>query len=558
MNSKNKILVIGGTACGPKAAARARRCDPEAQITIIEQSPYISSATCGLPYYIDGIIPNQDSLTVRGPRYFKQVLNIDVLVSTRALSIDRSSRKVQILDMATNSTSALEYDKLVLATGTSPVVPDIPGVKLAGIHTLSNITDAVAVKKYLTPEIKQATIIGAGLIGMEMAESLASLGVGVTVVEMKDWLLPSLLDFEMAAYVEKQARQKGVKFLFGQRVTGFEGDSAGRVFRVMTAKGQVASDIVILAIGVRPNISLAMESKLEIGEKGGIKVNQFLQTSDPAIYAGGDCVENIHRVTGQPVLVPLGSTANKHGRIIGTNITGGKDPFPGVLGTSAVKIFDTNVACTGLNESGARENSYDILTCLVPGEEHARYYPGAKEILIKLIAEKNSGKVLGGQIVGPGEAVKRVDVLASSITFGATVDDLANLDLAYAPPYNNAMDPLHNAANVIRNKQAGLAEALTPMEVEAKIRNNKNFIFLDVRTEKEWNEQHIPAPQVLLMPLDNLRKALGKLPKNAEIVTLCRVSIRAYQAQRILKGAGFSKVKFVDGSLTAWPYELTG
>ena len=253
--------------------------------------------------------------------------------------------------------------------------------------------------------------------------------------------------------------------------------------------------------------------------------------------------------------MPLGSTANKHGRVIGTNVTGGKDTFPGVVGTGVVKVFDYNVGRTGLNETQAKDAGYEIITSLVPSTDHATYYPDARDILVKLIAEKSSGRLLGGQVIGMGDAAKRIDVLATALTLGATVDDLANIDLGYAPPYNSAMDPLHNAANVIRNKQAGYARALTPQEVKNKIDKGEKFVLLDVRSTAEWQAQHIEAPQVKLLPLPELREKMGELDKDDEIVVLCRTSIRAYQAQRILDGAGFKNVRFMDGSLSAWPYE---
>ncbi len=260
-------------------------------------------------------------------------------------------------------------------------------------------------------------------------------------------------------------------------------------------------------------------------------------------------------VTRKKVLAPLGSTANKHGRIIGTNVTGGNDTFPGIAGTAAVKVFDLNVGKTGLTEKQARDAGLDYHTALIPDSDHASYYPGAKDVLIKVIAEKKTGRVLGGQMVGPGDTIKRLDVVATSLTFGSNVETLANLDLAYAPPYNSAMDPLHDAANVIRNKEAGYFPSLTPQQVKRKIDNNEDFILLDVRSNMEWKMQRIPAPQAKLIPLPELRQRLNELPPDKEIVTVCRTSIRAYQALRILEGAGFKNVKAVDGSIQAWPYE---
>jgi NADPH-dependent 2,4-dienoyl-CoA reductase/sulfur reductase-like enzyme/rhodanese-related sulfurtransferase len=553
-----KIVIIGGTACGPKSAARARRCSHDAEITIIEQGVNLSSATCGLPYYISNVIHDQESLLMKGASFFKDVLDINVMIRTKAIKIDRNAQQIDIIDLKTNAESSIKYDRLVIATGCNPIIPEIEGIKLSGIFTLSTIEDADAIKKYLSRGIKHATIVGAGLISMEMAEALSSIGIKVTIIDILNWILPTMLDFEMANYVARYAKNNGVNLRTGEKLIKFEGDKNGSVNKVVTANDSWESNIVIIAVGRKPNIAMAREAGLTIGTKGGILVNRNLQTNDPFIYAGGDCVENLHRVTGNNVLAPLGSTANKHGRVIGTNITDGKEEFPGIMGTAVAKLFGCNVARTGLSEYEARQHGFDVITCLIPGQDHAKYYPGFKEIIIKLIAKKNSGKLLGGQVIGPGEVAKRIDVLATALSFGATVDDMSNIDLAYAPPYNSAMDPLHNAANVIRNKRSGLAESLTPIEVEDKIKSGQKFILLDVRSESEWQNNRINAPQAKLMPLDKLRQNMDTLPKEMEIVTLCQSSIRAYQAQRILKGAGFSNVKFMDGSISIWPYESTG
>ena len=553
-----KIVIIGGTACGPKAAARARRCDQKAKITIIEQEAELSVATCGLPYYVSGVIESRLELVQRGPDFFKEVMDIEVLTRTKAVAIDRKAQRVEIINLAKNRTSTIEYDKLVLATGSSPAVPDWKGKELKGIFTLSRIEEAQAMRKLVSPrQINKAVIIGAGLIGLEMTEALASQGVEVSVIEVLDWVLPNLLDFEVAAYLSKHLREKGVKLLFGPSVTGFEGDEKGWVSKVITNKMELDTDLALLAIGVRPNTGLAKDAGLSIGASGGITVNAYLQTSDPDIYAGGDCVENVHLVTGHKVVAPLGSTANKHGRVIGTNVTGGDETFPGVLGTSIAKVFDYNVGRIGLSQSQAQQAGYEVITALVPGYEYATYYPNGKEILVKLVAERANGRLLGGQVVGPGDTAKRIDVLATALTFGATVDDLANTDLAYAPPYNSALDPLHNAANVIRNKQEGYARTLTPLEVAEKLKNDDDFVFLDVRSPAEWEAYRIEAPQSKLLPLRELRTRLNELPRDAEIVIVCHTSVRAYQAQRILDGAGFKNVKFIDGSIAAWPYELS-
>ena len=357
---------------------------------------------------------------------------------------------------------------------------------------------------------------------------------------------------------QKHVESKGVKLHFGRRVTGFKGNESGRVTGVILKDGFLDADLVILAVGRRPSISLARDAGLEIGETGGIVVNSYLQTSDPNIYAGGDCVENVHLITNKKVLAPLGSTANNHGRVIGANITGGQEIFHGVSGTAIAKIFDYQAARTGLTEAQARDQGYDIVTALISGNEHAGYYPGGKNIVVKLIADKASGRILGGQVAGPGDAAKRIDVLASAIGKGTLIDDLADFDLAYAPPFNSALDPLHNAANVIRNKRDGLARSVSPVEVKRKIDNRSDFILLDVRSKREWKEKRIDAPQIRLMPLDKLRQEMNTLPRDTEIITVCQSSVRAYQAQRILDSAGFKNVRFMDGSLATWPYETTG
>ncbi len=556
--SRNRIVIIGGTACGPKTAARARRCDPQAQITLVEQGAYLSTATCGLPYYISGVINKEQDLLRSRQDFFEKVMNVEIMINTRALSIDRSTGEISIQSMESDQVSKIKYDKLVLATGSSPLVPRLEGVHLKGIHTLANIDDANTIRTTVSASgVKRVVIVGAGLIGMEMAEAFASQGLDVTVIEALDWVLPTLLDFEVAAKVEKHLRSRGVKLLLGQKVKGFVGNGDGVLRKVITENTEIDAEMSLLSIGARPNIELARDAGLTIGDTGGIAVNQYLQTSDSNIYAGGDCVENINRITGKKVLVPTGSTANKHGRIIGTNITGGSDTFPGVLGTAVVKIFDYNAARVGLSELQARAAGYEIVTAIVSDYEHASYYPGGKELLIKLVAEKSSGRLLGGQAMGPGEVAKRVDVLATALAFRATAEDVANLNLAYAPPFSNAMDPLHKAANVIRNKISGCATALDPMEVKHLLETDENAILLDVRSPGEWDSCRIETPQTKLLPLKELRSKLESLPRDAEIVIYCQTGTRAYQAQRILASEVFENVKFLDGGIIAWPYGVS-
>lgn len=555
MPEQNRIVIIGGTACGPKAAARARRLDSTAKITIIEQRKNLSTATCGLPYFISGVIVDESDMIARQNDYFRDVFAMEVLTQTRAVSIDRKSQKVEISDLASSKSESIPYDKLVIATGCTPIIPDWEGKDLGGVFTVNSLPDANAIRSYVKQlDNNEIVIIGAGLIGLEMAESFIKQGLNVTVIEALNWLLPKLLDFEVAAYVQNHLKEYGIRLLCGQRVTGLEGHK-GKVSKVVTENGGIKASLVLLSLGVRPNVSIAREAGLTIGRTGGISVNQYLQTSDVNIYAGGDCVENIHLVTGEKVLVPMGSTANKHGRIIGTNVTGGNDTFPGVLGTGIVKAFEYNTGRVGLTESEARQYGYRVVTSLVPGPEYANYYPGGKQILVKMVAEESSGRLLGCQVVGPGEVAKRIDVMATALTSGGSIDDIANLDLSYAPPYNSAMDPLHNAANLIRNKRDNLARTVTPMELKEKLDRNEKFILLDVRGEDEWQLSRLDVTQSLLIPLPELRKRLKELNKDDQIIIYCHTSVRAYQAQRILEGAGFKDVKFMEGSLSAWSYE---
>jgi NADPH-dependent 2,4-dienoyl-CoA reductase/sulfur reductase-like enzyme/rhodanese-related sulfurtransferase len=484
-------------------------------------------------------------------------MDMTVMINTEALKIDRHAHTITVKNLKTGQNKTVEYDKMVLATGSIPAIPNLEGRNLKGIFTLTSLDDASAIKEYMSGvETRNVVVVGAGLIGLEMTEALAASGFTVTVVEALDWPLPTLLDRDIAVHIEKHMREKGVDFIFGKRVSGFKGDKEGRVNRVIVDDTELDAGLVLLALGVRPNVSLARDAGLAIGDTGGIAVNEYLQTSDPDIYAGGDCVENRHIITGKPILAPMGSTANKHGRIIGTNVTGGREMFPGVLGTAIVKVFEHNAGRVGLNESQARAAGYEVLTALVPADEHASYYPGSRNLILKLTAEKSTGKILGGEMTGPGDIGKRIDVLATAISLGATVTGLANLDLAYAPPFNSAMDPLHNAANVIRNKQAGLARSITPETVKNKIENGERFVLLDVRNLDEWEAYRIEAGQTRFLPLPELRRRCEELDKNDEIITLCLTSIRAYQAQRILDGAGFTNVKFMDGSIRAWPYDL--
>jgi len=454
MAPEQNIVIIGGMACGPKTAARARRRDPDARVTIVEQGPTVSEGSCGLPYYMGGVIEDERSLLVRTPEQFKEASKIDVLGWTRATAINREAHTVDVVNVQTGVASSLPYDKLVIATGAVPVVPaSLEGTDLEGVFTLTKIADANRIIAALTASYaKKAVVVGGGLIGMEGAEAFRERGLDVSVVEALEHVLPGLVDEDVSATVEKELEEEGVHLFTGQRVLKLEGNAQGRVARVVTEKDTIDADVVLLAIGFRPNSQLARDAGLDIGPLGGIEVDEYMRTSDPDIYAGGDCVENVHRVTGKKVFVPMGSTANKHGRIIGTNITGGHDTFPGVLGTAVAKVFDLSVGRVGLSADDAREAGFQPVIASGKGRDRAGYYPGALESTVKLVADASTGRILGAQLAGVADVSKRLDVLVTAITAERTVDDMANLDLAYAPPFSPAMDLLHDLANVIRGK----------------------------------------------------------------------------------------------------------
>ena len=532
-----RIVVIGGVATGPKAAARARHRDPDAEITIIERSGLFSYAGCGMPFYIEGVIRDVKELlctplgVIRDERYFKSVKDIDILGRTEALRINRGEKTVTVRELETGRVYDIPYDKLVLAVGARPIVPPIEGVDLDGVYRLNNPLDAEAIRREVDGGAKEIAIIGGGLIGMETCGAFISRGCRVTVFEMLDQLLPALLDREMALLLENYLRAEGVDVRTGSRVERLVDDGTGRVAGVATADGRrIDVDLVVMAVGVRPNVALAREAGLEIGETGAIAVNEYLQTSDPDIYAGGDCVENTCLVTG------------------------GRTAFPGVTRTTVFKVLGYNVGKTGLSEREAKAAGYDPVTSVAPMGDCSHYYPAAHPFIIKLITDRRTGRLLGGQALGPGEVVKRIDVLATALRFGASVEDIAGLDLGYAPPYSTAIDPVAHAANIICNKMEGLARGTSAADLKAKLDGGEDLTLLDVRTPAEAEEQPFQDPRVRLIPIDELRRRLGELPRSRKIVILCRTGVRAYEAQRVLSGAGFRDVRFLDGGLAAWPY----
>ena len=560
MSEKPKVVVVGGVAAGPKTAARLRRLLPDAEITIVEKGNILSYAGCAMPYCIAGDMPDCNQLNYsplgipRDAVFFRQVKDITVMDGTVAESFDREKKVVHVVSTETGESQDLPYDKLVLSTGGVHVTPPIEGIRLNRVFGLSKPSDAVNIRDLVTSgAVKNAVLIGGGLIGMEVAEAFVRRGLHVTIVEMLPRVLPKLLDDEMAAFLTSYLCTKGIDVRASERVLRIEGDDLGNVAKVVTDKGEIDADMVLVSVGVRPNSQLARDAGLEVGETGGIIVNEHLQTSDRDVYAAGDNVENVHLVSGQKAYAPMGSTANKHGRVIANHIAGIDDSFRGIVGTAVVKVLEYNVGKTGLTEEEARAAGFNVVTALNPSADKAHFYPDHARTFIKMVADRDTGKLLGIQVVGPGDGIKRIDVAATALQFGATVDDVASFDLGYAPPYSGAMDIVAHTANIIRNKIDGVAESLTPAEVKAKLDRGDDFLWLDVRSPNEFEANHIDDPRVKLMPLGKLREQMDELPRDKEIIIFCAVSLRGYEAYRILKAEGFD-VKFMDGGIIAWPY----
>lgn len=555
-----KIVVVGGVAAGLKAAAKARRNDPAAEITVVEKGKLISYGACGLPYYVAGEVQDINQLmttpagAVRNQAFFKNVKDITVLTETLATGIDRAARQVTVKDLASGEERKLPYDKLVLATGAVPVKPPLPGIELENIYQLWHPDDAKAVRAGLERgKFANAVIIGAGLVGLEMAEALKQWEVNVTLIEMKEQVFPAFLDEEVAGSVAKYAREHGLTILTAERVERFDGDGAVR--EVVTDRRTIPADLVILAIGVRPNVELAKSAGLAIGPSGAIAVDETLRTSDPDIFAGGDCAENTNIISGEKIFTPMGSTANKHGRVIGDNLTGGSVKFRGALGTVVVKVMDMNVGKTGLTERDAKRLGIEYVTAMVGGHDRPHYMPGAKLITVKLVVEAATGRLLGAQAFGEGEVAKRIDIVATAITLGGTANDLFDIDLAYAPPYNSPIDNVAVAALAVLNKLAGKLKGISSLTAQEMMAGGKT-VFLDVRTPDECKLQgRLPCAGVKYIPLGQLRSRLGELNKDDEIVAFCKISLRGYEAALILEGEAFDKVKVMEGGINAWPFD---
>ena len=557
MSDTLKVIIVGGIAAGPKVAAKVVRLNPTAEVTIIDKGKLLSYAGCGLPYYISGIVREQKQLMsspageVRDPVFFQKVKNIHIMNQTEATEIDRRSKKVRVKDLASLQETYLEYDKLVLATGSMPAIPDCQGNHLKNIYSLHGVNDAEGIKTALeTGKARDVVIVGGGLIGVEVTEALVQKGCRVTIVEKRNQILIDL-DWEMAKLVEHHMEANGVRVLTDTTFESFEG--AETVQTVHTSRNSLPADLAILALGIKPNTLLAQQAGLDIGSTGAIKVDPLLRSSDPDIFAAGDCVESVHFITKKPCYEPFGSIANKQGRVVALNICGKQDAFPPALHSVACKIFEYGVARTGLSETEARQHGYDVTTVLTHAPDREHFSPGAKPLMIKLVVDTQTRRLLGAQAVGPGHADKRINIATMAIIAQMTVDQIANLDLCYAPAFSPVMDNLITAANIARNKLDGAMVGITPMELYQKIQDKEDMVLLDVRTHQEYEHERLPNTQHI--PLGVLRERMSELPQDKLIVTFCDISLRGYEAALILRAAGFSDVRVLDGGLEMWPYE---
>ena len=540
-------LIIGGVAGGATVAARLRRMDEKANIILFERGKYVSYANCGLPYYIGDTINNREKLFVQTAKGFTDRFRIDIRTEQEVTAIRPDKKEVEIKNLSTGETYTETYDKLVLSPGAEPLRPSIEGIGSKKIFTLRNVPDTDTIKNYVNTENpKRAIVVGGGFIGLEMAENLHDLGIQVDVVEMANQVMAPL-DFSMAAIVHRQLTDKGVGLHLEDGVSRFEEKDGGVTVHLRSGK-QIATDMVLLSIGVRPETKLAKDAGLAIGERGGITVNDYMQTSDANIYALGDAVEVRHLVTGQPALIPLAGPANKQGRIVADNIVfGNKKKYPGSIGTSIAKVFDLTVAAAGANAKLLQRNNIPYISSYTHGASHAGYYPGAVPLSIKILFAPENGKLLGAQIVGFNGVDKRIEMLAQVIQRGGTVHDLAELEHAYAPPYSSAKDPVNMAGFVaenILNKKSRIIQWRKLAELPA------DTIRIDVRTHDEYKLGTIPG--FINIPVDELREHLDELPKEKPIVVTCAVGLRGYLAYRILVQNGFKHVRNLSGGYKTW------
>lgn len=542
-----RILIVGGVAGGMSAATRLRRLDEFAEIVVFERGPFVSFANCGLPYHLGGEIADRGKLIVQSPQRLKQVFRLDVRANTEVVSIDRTTKTATARQLITGDETTERYDDLILATGASAVMPPIPGLRRPGHFTLRTIPDMDGVMDWITKRsAKTALVLGGGFIGLEAAEQLHRRGLKVTVVERNPQVLTPL-DPEMAAHVHIELKKHGVRLELSNPVERFDDSSVGASIAVLANGTRIPADVVIIGVGVRPEAKLAKEAGLEIGPTGGVKVNARMQTSDPHVWAAGDVIEVTHGVTITPAVIPLAGPANRQGRIVADNICGRESHYRGTLGTAIVRVFDTTAAVVGANETLLKKTGMPFQVVHLHPNSHAGYFPGAKPIALKVLFHPESGKLLGAQAVGEDGVDKRIDVIATAIFAGMTIDDLAELELCYAPPFGSAKDPVNLAGMAAQNVVEGLVEVAQWHEVPALVA--AGAVVVDVREPGERDGGIIPGS--LSIPLGDLRERLGELPKEKELLVHCASGQRSYNACRVLLQHGF-KCRNLTGSFKTW------
>ena len=556
MNNK-RIIIVGGVAGGASAAARARRHCEECEIIVFERGPHVSFANCGLPYFVGGEIVEQDSLLLQTPATLRARFNLDVRVSTEVLSVDRTAQVVNVRELATGRGYEQPYDSLVLSTGASPLCPPIPGIDRAGHFTVRNIPDVENIMGWIKGcHACRAVVVGGGYIGLEMAEQLKHRGLGVTVVEAMPQVMTPL-DPEMAAWLHAELTTSGVELHLGDSVAAFEapkpGETAHASVVVLKSGKRIEADIVVLGLGVRPETSLAKNAGLELGALGGVRVNEHLQTSDPKIYAVGDAIEVRDAVTGAWSIIPLAGPANRQGRIASDNICGLPSRYEGTWGTAILRLFKLTAGCTGANEKSLRKAGIPFQALHLHPGSHAGYYPGAEPIAMKILFAPHTGKLLGAQAVGQDGVNKRIDILATALKGGMTVNDLAELELAYAPPFGSAKDPVNMAGMAAQNVLAGDVKLAQWNEIASL--DPKQTVLLDVRRQDERAKGFIPGS--IHIPLDEIRSRINELPRNQDIIVYCLSGQRSYFACRILAQHGF-RVRNLTGAYRTWKMAMNG
>lgn len=538
-----KVVIVGGVAGGATAAARLRRLDETAEIVVFERSGFISYANCGLPYYIGGVIEDEADLTLQTPESFYERFRVQMKVHHEVTAIDRAAKTVTVRNLETCEVFAEAYDKLLLSPGAKPTQPALPGVGLDRLFTLRTVEDTLRIHRFVEEQHPRSVVLaGGGFIGLELAENLREKGLDVTIVQRPTQLM-NPFDADMAALIHREVRAHGVRLALGHTVEGFA-EANGGVQVLLKDEAPLQADMVILAIGVTPDSRLAADAGLELGLKGSIVVNDRMQTSDPDIYAVGDAVQVTHFVSGQPALIALAGPANKQGRIAADNIAGGDSRYKGSQGSSVLKIFSLTAAATGLNETAARRAGLDADAVVLSPMNHAGYYPGGQVMTMKVVYERGTGRLLGGQILGGDGVDKRIDVLATALRAGMTAADLTELDLAYAPPYSSAKDPVNMAGYMIENLLTGKVQQFRLDDLAALPRDG-SVTLLDTRTPEEYRRGH--ADGFINLPLDELRERLGELDPAKPVYVMCQSGLRSYVACRILSQHGFHCYNFAGG-----------